>query len=117
MEELEYEFLCGKKINSKLLYLKTEKQLFKLKSKNSEKCYYVCYFKPCNSRVELLLANSICVKPKKQKNHNHPTQEKKYEELKAIESIKKNCIENAATIGDVNATSCIRSAYKRATTR
>lgn len=85
---MEYEFLCGKKINSKILYIKNEKQLYKLKSKNGNKNYYTCYYKSCNSRVEFLVSSNVCIKPKNFKDHEHQNRE----ELKSINKILKSMI-------------------------
>lgn len=117
MERLQYEFVNGKKVNSQLIYLKIDKQLFKLRSKTPNKMYYSCYYNKCSAGVELLLEDNSVIKPKKSYLHNHPDQETLYKELKAIGELKKDCIENASAIGQTNAMSCIRSAFNRVSSK
>ena len=70
MENLEYEIVQGKKLKSAILYIKSEKQLYKIKSKTNNKTYYVCYQTNCPARVEL--SCGVCCKPKNNiKQHNH----------------------------------------------
>lgn len=112
MESLVYKMITGKKSNSVLLYVIEEKQLFKVKSKTNKKTYYVCYEKKCSARLELSV-NGFCSRPKKYTDHNHGNQESKYNEITCIDDIRKDCLTAASVLGDVNALSGIRCAFKR----
>ena len=113
MEHLEYQIVNGKKFNSKLLYTLQEKQLYKIKTKSVKKNYYVCFNKNCKARIELF-ADGLCVKPKGNKSeHNHADQEEKFKEINSLNGIRQDCLTAARVLGEVNALSGIRTAFKR----
>lgn len=88
---MDYVFVTGKRVDSNLLYLKDEKQLFKINSKNRKKKIYMCYVKDCKSRV-FIDNNAICYKVNNYVEHNHhDNQEHAYKQLKLINEIKSEC--------------------------
>lgn len=89
-EFLEYQFVEGKRKNSKLLYLYSDKQLFAMKDKYLCKVNYQCMEKECNNRVSIL-PDGKCVRPKKYEVHNHGTVEKLFEKLNIMEKLKEDC--------------------------
>lgn len=114
MENLEFEFVSGRKCNSILLYVLSEKQLYKIKSKTNKKTYYICYEKQCSAKINLL-ANGVCCKPKNVKNyHNHTDQESKYKEINCINEIKQDCLSGREVLGGFNSLNVIRRAFTRA---
>lgn len=113
MESLEYELISGKKLKSTLLYVLSEKQLYKIKTKTINKTYYVCYQKNCAARIEIL-TNSVCCKPNKDVNqHTHGAVEDQYKEISCINEIREDCAGASNVMGEINAISTIRNAFKR----
>lgn len=88
---LNYEHVVGKRINSKLLYVTEEKQLYSKKTIKKEKYFYACYVKTCKARV--FLESEVCYKVKDFIDHNHETQEDTYRELKIMNNMKTSCME------------------------
>ena len=109
---MEYQIVNGKRQTSKLLYIIEEKQLYQVKSKRDSKVYCICYKKNnCKSRV--VLNNGLCEKIKNTPQHNHSENaEALYNELKVLNKIKEECVAASGVIGDVNAISGIRSAFR-----
>lgn len=87
---LLYDFVSGKKITSKLLYIPEDKHLYKIKRYGKEQNTYICRKNGCNSRVYLKL-NGNCAYPNPKISHDHTTQEEEYQNLKILENIKNVC--------------------------
>lgn len=112
MQSESFEFVSGKRCNSKLIYLTNEKQLYKKKSYYKGKTFYTCYASNCKARAEIL-EDGTCVKSQKIAHTNHLQQEEIYKELKAVEDIKKQCSNPSVLLSDTNAASGIRKVFKR----
>lgn len=113
MEELEFEYINGKQINSVLLYTTAEKQLYKLKSKTPRKHYYVCYKTNCGARVNLIKGGNVCVKSLNRRAavHNHGSNEAYYNCLKALGDLKKECLSNSHGLRSSSTAGCVRDAF------
>lgn len=110
MSNLEFEIISGKRINSKVLYVKEEKQCYIRKSESKGTIYYTCYKKSCKSRV--ILKNGQCSKVVNFTQHNHSDQHAFYEELKALSQVKKICLDGTTIIGAPSAVSGIRESFQ-----
>lgn len=87
----EYEFVSGKKKNSRLLYECDEKQLFSINAKGKLGNIYRCYDRKCPAR-RTLCDNGVLIKLHTAKPHNHATnQEQIYKNLRALSSLKSKC--------------------------
>lgn len=112
MEGERFEFVAGKRHDSKLLYLIDEKQLYKKKSLYKQKTFYTCYKNSCKARVEML-ENKICVRSGKNSEHcEHPSQEDTYQELKSLENIKAECKSSTTLRNDTSALANTRKAFR-----
>lgn len=87
---LRYELLPGERINSELLYTNDEKHFYRYNSTVKSGDAYLCSEPKCNKRVHLR-KDRLCIQYEKYYVHNHSTKEKKYEELKILNIIKKKC--------------------------
>lgn len=106
---MDYEIISGKRINSKLLYVISEKQLYKFKTLIRNKKYYVCLNEKCKAKVELV--NDVCQKPKKIIEHNHGESENLANELKCVNKIKSECLNSSSVLSDMNALSTIKKSF------
>lgn len=112
MTTLQYEIVCGKRRTSKLLYIPEEKQFYIKKSTSDNKTYYVCYVKNCKARVTLDLGRHVCTRSPLFVPHNHTTQKELYDELKVLNNIKKECLDEESVLGERNALSGIRKTFE-----
>lgn len=87
---LRYELLPGERINSELLYTNDENQFYRYNSAVKNGDAYLCAEAKCNKRVHLR-KDRLCIQYEKYFTHNHNSKEKKYEELKVLNIIKKKC--------------------------
>ena len=68
---------------------------------------YECWRSSCEARI-VLLPEGTCEKAKNYVDHNHENNEGSFNELKALNRIKNDCVDAAATLGaEVNALSTI----------
>lgn len=81
---LEYCFTPGKHVNTKLLYISADRQLFKIKSRETTGTRYVCYFTGCNSRVNM--KDGVCTYIIN--NHQHSHQQNVMNKFKVEHDIK-----------------------------
>lgn len=115
MASVTYEIMSGKRRTSKLLYSKDENQFYIKKSEARGRKYYTCYEKNCKSRV--VLENGQCRKATDFIEHNHEEQQEMYDELKALNEIKEQCLDVSSTLGAVNAVSGIRETFRNVCVR
>lgn len=83
--EFTYEFVPGYRKNSKLLYVKEEKQLYYFNVKVKDSYSYTCYLKNCNRRVHIRDGKCFAVS----KLHNHSNQAGLYTDLRALNEMKR----------------------------
>lgn len=112
MESERFEYVGGKKSGSQLIYLISEKQLYKKKSSYKDKLYYTCYNVNCNARVAIF-ANGDCMKCKKNSEHpNHSNQEDLYMELISLNNIKKRWRSPTLLLKDSNSLAEVRKVFR-----
>lgn len=74
---------------------------------------YECRKTNCKARINLL-PNATCVLAKKYVEHNHEHEEDAYRELKALNSIKRDCKDMAGALGGTKTNlSTIRNAFRK----
>lgn len=115
MSSLAFEVMSGKRRNSKVLYVKDEKQFYIRKSEAKGRIYYTCYVKTCKSRVTL--ENGLCRKAPDFVEHDHSDQCELHAELKALNQIKEQCSDIANTLGAPSAVSGIRENFRKVCAR
>lgn len=93
-----FEFIPGKRIDSELLFMKSEKQLFKKCTLRKHLYTYKCYVTRCPSRIIHDTLRNIIFKAKDYKVHTHGDQEKVYKELKLKTTIKTKCTDPSALV-------------------
>lgn len=109
---LNYEYVVGRRLNSRLLYVLDEKQLYTKKSMKNENYFYNCYIKTCKARV--FVNNEVCKKVKNFIDHSHETQENMYKELKTLNDIKTSCVEMHTDYTEPTVLGGIRKIYQSA---
>lgn len=83
--EVSYEFMTGKRYDSKILYVKEEQQLYVWCASSKSVAYYVCYESKCGNRVYFLDEKCFIAESKP---HEHPNQAQMYFNLRALNEIK-----------------------------
>lgn len=96
---LSYEFVPGYQINSNLLFTVDEKQFYYFNKANKNADAYLCIEKKCNNRVHLR-RDKMCIQQEKYAVHNHGTQEKKFDELRVLNIIKKKCADLSTLLNE-----------------
>ncbi|XP_036332044.1 uncharacterized protein LOC118743463 isoform X2 [Rhagoletis pomonella] len=89
-EFLEFEYINGFRANSKLVYTKDEKQVYKKKYSYNKGTRYVCYNKNCSASVSIDQYER-CKKLNDSHSHNHPTQELLKDKMTISKNIKEAC--------------------------
>ncbi|XP_017475566.1 PREDICTED: uncharacterized protein LOC108365875 isoform X2 [Rhagoletis zephyria] len=89
-EFLEFEYINGFRANSKLVYTKDEKQIYKKKYSYNKGTRYVCYNKNCCASVSIDQYER-CKKLNDSHSHNHPTQELLKDKMTISKNIKEAC--------------------------
>lgn len=114
---MECIFFAGKKKDSKLLFVPEQKMIYRKKSVYKEVVKYECWHENCKARVNLM-PNGFCDLAKNYVNHNHEEEENIYKELCALNEIKAESGNIAATLGgEQNAISSVRTAFRNVTQR
>lgn len=113
MERFNFEYITGQRLNSKLIYVPEQKQLYKKRLEYKNKTYYICHKQNCKSKMEVFNNSDFIEKSKKFIDHNHADQESKYNEFKVLNTIKNQCVDSASMLSDVNALGGIRNTYRR----
>lgn len=96
------------------MYSLTEEQLYIKKSDYKTTMFYVCYEKNCKSRV--FLKDNILSKYSDFIPHNHGSQKTLYDELKALNQIKSECL-NISCLKEQSAITSIRETFKNVCNR
>lgn len=110
---MNFEIISGNRRSSELLYVIDQKIIFRKKSVYKDIIKYECRQKMCKSRVSVL-ADGSCVRAKKYVDHNHENEEAAYKELKALNKIKKDCLDAATILGsEMTAMSSIRASFRK----
>lgn len=89
MNLLEYEFIDGFRVGTKLLYIKNEMNLCKKNSKLKKSVIFLCIHPKCKCRVKIT-ANKECFRIN-EFAHDHPNKEKDYKESIVLNIIKQKC--------------------------
>lgn len=102
--KMDHEFFCGNRSDSKLLYVLSEKQIYKKNTKTLKHMVYRCYIEGCKSRV--LVNGNECQQVSDFKEHSHSeNQEKTYKQMKVKSEIKAGCSSTLA----LSSSSCVGS--------
>lgn len=90
MSALEYELVTGSRVDTSLLYIKSEMQLYKCNAKLKKSVIYLCTDRNCKSRVRIMKQSRECFRHNNHE-HSHPNHESKYKEMKVLNTIKQKC--------------------------
>lgn len=107
---MEYEFTLGKRIDSKLLYVLTEKQLYKKAREAKEHIVYRCYESTCKARVKIM-RSGVCTKVDSFKEHDHDIQESRYKQFKIEGEIKQQCAVSSSLVNTSSTVGNVREIY------
>lgn len=92
-DEITYEYMPGKRMNSKILWSINEQQFYCKNTITRDGAYaYKCYEKNCWARVFVDETSGKCVKSKTNSFHDHGTKTELYNELKLKNEIKIQCL-------------------------
>lgn len=87
---LSFEFIPGKRANSKLLHTIDEQQLYRRRVKHGRTTQYDCYINTCNAKVFFDDELNSLKRKEKHDRHNHGANDM-ISTLQLSESIKKRC--------------------------
>lgn len=87
--ETEFEWVPGKNINTKYLYMKNEKYLYRPVNQTKSGKRFQCYEKSCSAGITLREPGGI--KHSKVAHIEHSVHEEEKERLKAVRELKEKC--------------------------
>lgn len=106
-----FELVPGRRIGSKLLYLKREKCLYTPVNKDKYGQRYKCFEKQCNVRV-LKTVDGVCEKSKKSTQHiDHSSHEDLRRKFLAEHKMKEDCANVDVLCGGSAQTVSVRSVF------
>lgn len=86
---LRYEFVAGKRVDSKMLHTVDERQMYRFRVARKTFSQYDCYVAKCPAKVSIHSATNVC-SPKTVDRHNHGPNEE-IEAIQLNDAIKKRC--------------------------
>lgn len=90
--EIDFDIIIGSRLNSKLIFSKEEKQLYRFNTMCGLGSAYKCRISACNARVYLINENT-CIKLDTGETHSHGDQFISYRELQAFNEMKRRCVD------------------------
>lgn len=90
MDEIEFVYTVGKRVDSRLVYTTADGQLFKKYRDSSGVVHYNCYKKKtigCTAKI--FINNGVCKRTKDFENHSHANQREEYETFKSEHQMKR----------------------------
>lgn len=91
--DLRYEFVSGKRVNSKMLHTVDERQMYRFRVSRKTFAQYDCYVAKCPAKVCIHSATNVCSR-KTQDRHNHGPNDE-IEAIQLKDAIKKRCLSAA----------------------
>lgn len=90
-DNVRYEFMAGKLIDSKMLHAIDEQQLYRYRVTHKNLAQYNCYILGCNAKLYLDVVTQICFRKAKQSQpHNHGPNDN-IQSMQLSTTIKKRC--------------------------
>lgn len=92
MEEVDFIYTVGKRIDSCLVYTTCDKQLFKVQRNEPDGKKYGCYYKKVKCNAKIVIKNGVCMYVENFSKHSHAEdQERDYKSFNTELNIKQRC--------------------------
>lgn len=87
MEEIDFIYAAGKRVNSVLVYTTSDKYLFKKRRSGKDVVkHYECYTDGC--KVKIKIQNGVCMRTVNDETHSHPDHKEMYDQFQSEYSMK-----------------------------
>lgn len=81
MEEIDFIYAAGKRVNSVLVYTTSDKYLFKRKRQKNGIAHYNCYTSNCIAKVQV--QNGVCSRKTNSAPHSHSNHRELYDQFRS----------------------------------